>query len=812
MKSLWQDLRYGGRKLLQTPGFTVVALLTLIFGIGANTAIFSVINAVLFRPLPFEQPDRLVQLWENDLSEGEDRNEASPANFLDWRQQSQSFAEMSAFVPRNFNLTDENEPERVLGQRVSANLFTLLGTRAALGRTFNPDEGQAGSDGVVVLSYGLWQRRFGSESGILDRTLTLNGRSYKVIGVMPANIKFPPNTDLWVPLVFETSEATNRDRHFLYVTGRLKSGVSMGQAQSEMSLIARNLAQQYPDSNSNRSVLVSSLHEEFVGELRPAMIVLLSAVGFVLLIACANVASLFLARAAARQREVAIRAALGASPLRLLRQMLTEGVLLSIIGGFLGLLLALAGVRALVAAIPGNLPIPNLDQVGLDLRVLGFTLLVSVLTGILVGLAPAFQVSKPNFNETLKEGGRGTSDGVQRNRLRKVLVVSEVVLAMVLLVGAGLMIKSLFGLLRSDPGFNPNNVLTMQLMLTDTQYPESSQQAAFYQQVLQRVSTVPGVAAVGGVSNLPLGGTGMTSTIVIEDRPAPPPGEELEASYRVVSPDYFKALGIDLISGRQLTETDSDRAAPVVVVNEQLAHRYWPDENPIGKRMIVQRAEIGDRTDVSREVVGVVRTYKHWGLAGRPQPEVYVPYLQTPFPSMALVVRSASGVPPASLTAAVRNEIHSVDKNLPVFNIRTMDKVVAESMVPQRLSTMLLGVFAVTAMMLAGIGIYGILSYFVTNSSHNIGIRMALGASPRNILKLVVRQGLSLTLVGIGIGALVAFAVMRLMKGLLVGVSTTDPLVFAGIALLLALVALMASFIPARRATKVDPLVVLRYE
>lgn len=812
MKSFWQDLRYGGRKLIQTPGFTVVALLTLTFGIGANTAIFSVINAVLFRPLPFEQPDRLVQLWENNLQEGEDRNEASPANFLDWRQQSQSFAEMSALVPRSFNLTDANNPERVQGQRVSANLFRLLGTRAALGRAFNPDEEKTGNDGVVVLSHGLWQRRFGSDSSMLDRMLTLNGRTYKVIGVMPSNIQFPPNTDLWVPLVFEPREAGSRERHFLYVTGRLKPGVSLEQAQSEMSTIARNLAQQYPESNTNRSVHVASLHEEIVGPLRPAMIVLLAAVGFVLLIACANVASLFLARAAARQREVAIRAALGASPLRLLRQMLTEGVLLSIIGGVFGLLLALVGVRALVAAIPGNLPIPNLDQVGIDLRVLGFTLLVSVLTGILVGLAPAFQIAKPNFNETLKEGGRGTTDGVQRNRLRKVLVVSEVVLAMVLLVGAGLMIKSLFGLLRADPGFNPNNVLTMQLMLAETQYPESSQQAAFYQQVLQRVGTLPGVETVGGISNLPLGGTGMTSGIVIEGRPAPPPGQELEASYRVVSPDYFKALGIDLINGRQLTESDNVRVAPVVVINEQLAQRYWPNENPIGKRMIVQRARMGDRTDVSREVVGVVRTYKHWGLDRRTQSEVYVPYLQTPFPTMTLVVRSARNVPPASLTASVRSQIHSVDKDLPVFNVKTMDQVVSESVVPQRLSTLLLGVFAILAMMLAGIGIYGILAYFVTNSSHNIGVRMALGASRGNILKLIVRQGMFLTLVGIGIGALAAVAVARLMKGLLVGVSTTDPLVFGGIALLLALVALMASFIPARRATKVDPLIVLRNE
>lgn len=812
MKSFWQDLRYGGRKLLQTPGFTVVALLTLTFGIGANTALFSVINAVLFRPLPFEQPDRLVQLWENDLQEGDDHNEASIANFLDWRQQSQSFAEMSAFVPRSFNLTDANNPERVQGQLVSANFFTLLGTRAAFGRTFNRDEDQAGKDGVVILGHGLWQRRFGSDTSILDRTLTLNGKTYKVIGVMPSNIRFPPKTDLWVPLVFEPSEATNRDRHFLYVTGRLKPGVSQGQAQSEMNTISRNLAQQYPESNTERSVLVVSLHEEFVGPLRPAMIVLLSAVGFVLLIACANVASLFLARAAARQREVAIRAALGASPLRLLRQMLTEGVLLSVIGGVFGLLLALAGVRALVAAIPGNLPIPNLDQVGIDLRVLGFTFLVSVLTGILVGLAPAFQIAKPNFNETLKEGGRGNSEGAQRNRLRKVLVVSEVVLAMVLLVGAGLMIKSLFGLLRADPGFNPNNVLTMQLTLAETQYPESTKQAAFYQQVLKGVSTLPGVEAVGAVSNLPLGGTGMTSAIVIEGRPAPPPGQEPEASYRVVSPDYFNAFGIDLISGRQLTEYDNDHSAPVVVINQQLAQRYWPNENPIGKRMIVQRARMGDRRDVSREVVGVVRTYKHWGLDGRTQSEAYVSYLQTPFPSMALVVRSAKDVSPASLTASVTNQIHSVDKNLPVFNVKTMDQVVSESVVPQRLSTMLLGVFAISAMMLAGIGIYGILAYFVTNSTHNIGVRMALGASPGNILKLVVRQGMFLTLVGIGIGALAAVAVARLMKGLLVGVSTTDPVVFAGIALLLALVALMASFIPARRATKVDPLVVLRNE
>ena len=804
-----QDLRYGLRMLVKNKAFTVVAVLTLGLGIGANTAIFSVVNAVLLRPLPFEQPDRLVMVWQTNVQTGSLQDPASFLNLVDWQQQNQVFEQIAAFMPRGISLTDIDEPEQLPGSFVSANLFPALGVTPTLGRTFLPDEDRPGGGRAVILSHGLWQRRFGGDPGIIGKALTLDGASHTVVGVMPADFQFPipgqfpiPPTQLWVPLAIDPGQANRGDRS-LFAVGRLKSGVTVGQAQAEMTLIARRLEQQYPDANTGSGVKVVPLHEQVVGRLRPALLVLLGAVGFVLLIACANVASLLLSRAAARQKEIAIRAALGAGRLRLVRQLLTETVLLTLMGGTLVLLLAYGGMDSLKAGLPPNLP--RADEISIDRQVLGFSFVVSLFTGLLFGLVPAWQASRPDLNEVLKEGGGKGAGGQGRSRARNVLAVAEVAAALVLLVGAGLLIKSFYRLQQVNLGFNPERALSVPFALPPVRYRDGGARLAFVEQVAQRLKGLPGVQAVGGVTTLPLSMNYSTGTFAVEGRP-PDPGESNIANVRVATPDYFRAMEIPLIGGRAFTEEDTFQAPAVTVINETLARRYWPGEDPIGKRIISPARADGTLTTV----VGVVGDVRNDGLDDEPKPELYFPYAQNPQTHMFIVVRTAND--PAGLMAAVRREVWAVDKNLPLSDLSTLEQLLDKTIAQRRFNLLLLGMFAGVALVLAAVGIYGVMSYAVTQRIHEIGVRMALGAQTSNVLRMVVGQGIRLALVGIAIGLGAALALTRLMASLLYEVSATDPLTFAVIALMLAAVALVACYVPARRATRVDPMVALRYE
>ena len=809
LEMLWQDLRYGARMLVKQPGFTSIAVLTLGLGIGANTAIFSVVNAVLLRPLPFEQPDRLVMVWQTNMQTGSLQDPASFLNLVDWQQQNQVFEQIAAFMPRGISLTDIDEPEQLPGSFVSANLFPALGVTPTLGRTFLPDEDRPGGGRDVILSHGLWQRRFGGDPDIIGKALTLNGASHTVVGVMPADFQFPipgqfpiPPTQLWVPLAIDPGQENRGDRS-LFAVGRLKSGVTAGQAQAEMTLIARRLEQQYPDANTGSGVKVVPLHEQVVGRLRPALLVLLGAVGFVLLIACANVASLLLSRAAARQKEIAIRAALGAGRLRLVRQLLTETVLLTLMGGTLVLLLAYVGMDSLKAGLPPNLP--RADEISIDRQVLGFSFVVSLFTGLVFGLVPAWQASRPDLNEVLKEGGGKGAGGQGRSRARNVLTVAEVAAAFVLLVGAGLLIKSFYRLQQVNLGFNPERALSVPLALTTVRYRDGGARLAFVEQVAQRLKGLPGVQAVGGVTTLPLSSNYSTGTFAVEGRP-PDPGESNIANVRAATPDYFRAMEIPLIGGRAFTEEDTFQAPAVTVINETLARRYWPGENPIGKRIISPARADGTLTTV----VGMVGDVRNDGLDDEPKPELYFPYAQNRQTHLAIVVRTANY--PAGLMAAVRREVWAVDKNLPLANLSTLEQLLDKTIAQRRFNLLLLGMFAGVALVLAAVGIYGVMSYAVTQRTHEIGVRMALGAQTSNVLRMVVGQGIRLALVGIAIGLGAALALTRLMASLLYEVSATDPLTFAVIALMLAAVALVACYVPARRATRVDPMLALRYE
>jgi putative ABC transport system permease protein len=807
VETVIQDVRFGVRMMIKNPTFTVVAVIALALGIGANSAIFSVVNTVLLRPLPYKDPDRLVMVWEDDSRHGYPRDTPAAANYIDWRDQNRVFEGMAAMTDQSFNLTGSGEPERIDGQRVSANLFPLLGVEPQLGRAFVPEEDQPGANHVVILSHGLWQRRFGSDAGIIGKSLTLNGDSHTVVGVMPPQLRFPsPEDELWVPVAFAPREAANRGRHYLNVVARLKPGVTLQQAQAEMSAIAARLQQQYPEQNAELGAAVVPLHEQAVGDIKPALLVLLGAVGFVLLIACANVANLLLARAAVRQKEIATRVALGASRLRLVRQFLTESVLLAALGGGVGLLLSAWGVRLLKAFIPQD--ISQVKSITLDARVLGFTLLISLLTGLIFGLAPALQASALNLNETLKEGGRDSAAGSRGNRIRGLLVVAEVAVSLVLLVGAGLLINSFLRLRSVDPGFRSDNLLTMSIVLPQLKYPDHARRAAFYDDLLNRVEALPGVKSAAVTSQIPLLRQGDSIGITIEGRPEPSPGQKNIVVTRVVSPHYFQTMGIPLLRGRQFAEQDKADSPGVAVVSEAMARRYWPGEDPMGKRICPGKPESPEDWIT---IVGVVKDVRQFELNADPKPQMYLSYAQAGFFAPRHLVVGTGGAP-RSLASSVRATVWGIDRDQPVSDITTMEDVLSDSVARQRFSMLLLGVFAALALVLAAVGLYGVMSYSVAQRKHEIGIRMALGAQTADVLKLVIGQGLKLVSVGVGIGLAAALVLTRVMSSLLFGVSATDPATFATISLVLLGAGALASYLPARRATKVDPMIALRYE
>ena len=802
MEALIQDVRYGIRTLLKQPGFTAIAVIALALGIGANTAIFSVVNAVLLRPLAFDEPDRLVMVWEKRMALGRVRNPASPPDFVDWKAQNSVFEDMAAYSNEGFNITGGNEPEWIQGVATSPGFFSVLRAQPKLGRAFLSGEDQPGSEPVVIISNGLWQRRFASNPDIVGKTVSLNDRSRTVVGVMPADLVFPnSDVDVWVPLVLGPEQMSNRGSHFLNIIARLKPGVTLDQARSDMDTIAAQLEQQYPQVNTGHGANVFSLYEEVVGNVRPALLILLGAVGFVLLIACANVANLLLARAAVRQKEIAIRTALGAGRARIVRQLLTESVLLALVGGTLGVLLALWGLDLLLAVSADS--IPRVKEINLDMWVLAFTLLISLATGLIFGLVPALQASKPDLNESLKEGGRAASASIHRNRVRSLFVVVEVAVCLVLLIGAGLMIKSFVRLLDVNPGFNAENVLTMAVSLSGSKYREASQQKAFFQQSLERIASAPGVKGAATVLGVPVSGGFGSRYFRIEGRPPQPAGQGHNANVNAASGDYFRTMGIPLIQGREFDERDVKGSPEVVIINQQMARQFWPDEDPIGQRMTVGN-------EPWRTIVGVVGDVRQSGLEAEPRPEFFYPFFQVEFSSGTFVVRTSGN--PNAMIAALRSEVQAVDKDQPLFRVRTMDEVLAQSVARRRLVMLLFGIFGGVALVLAAVGLYGVMRYSVTQRTREIGIRMALGAARGDVTRLVVGQGMTLTLVGVGIGLAASFFLTRLMASLLYGVSAADPVTFALVSLFLIGVALGASFVPARRATKVDPMVALRHE
>jgi putative ABC transport system permease protein len=808
METFLQDVRYGMRVLLKTPGFTAVAIIALALGIGANSAIFSVVNAVLLRPLPFTDPDKLA--WVSEQMPRGGFNAVSAPDLLEWQDWSHSFEDLAGYSGDFWNVTGgAGEPERVPGAQVGANMFSMLGVQPFLGRAFTGEEDLPGGEPVAILMRGLWQRRFASDPDVVGKTLTLNDKSYTIVGVMPASFRLPEPVDVLVPLALDANEQRTSDRILLMsVIARLKPGINFEQASAELQGIVNMLDEQRQAARPvGMRVGVVSLHEHIVGNVRPALLVLFGAVGFVLLIACANVANLLLARAAARQKEMAIRAALGAGRVRLIRQLLTESVMLALAGGCLGLLLALWGVDLLIAGLPEDLAdiAQGVGRVGVDGGVFGFTLAASIITGILFGLAPALVASKPSLNETLKEGGKKSKSTFGLRSVGGTLVVAELALALVLLVGAGLMMKSFLKLQAVNPGFRPERVLTMRLDLSMPRYAERGRQAAFFKQVLERVERLPGVQSASVTSGLPLTGFSMMMmSMSVEGQPAPVPGQDPPIIGNSVSNDYFDTMGIPLLKGRFFNDQDTETSQKVVIVNESFARKYWPDDDPIGKR-VMTNSRSGGRT-----IVGVVGDVRGMGLGEDIRPEVCLPYLQSATSHMSIAVRTEAD--PMSLAAAVRSQIQDVDRDQPVAKVMTMNQHLAQSVSEPRFNMLLLGVFAALALALAAVGIYGVMSYTVAQRTHEIGIRMALGARQNDVVGLIVRQAMALTLLGVVIGLGAAFALTRVMESLLYSVSATDPATFALISLVLIGVALAACAVPARRAARVDPMVALRYE
>ena len=799
METLFNDIRYGVRGLLKRPGFTVVALITLALGIGANTAIFSLINAVLIRQLPFGEPDRLVWTWGN-IRNGSNRASVSPLDFLDYRKQNTTFEEFAAMisVPLSANLTGSGEPERLSAAGVTGNYFQALGVKPALGRTFLPENETAGHDQVTILSYDLWQKRFGGDPGILNKKITLDDKAFDVIGVLPRDFDFPAASQLWVPLNFDGPPGMKqRKAHFLRPIGKLKAGVTLAQAQADTDAIAQRLAATYPDTNTGWNLRLVPLEEQIVGNVKPTLFILFGAVGFVLLIACANVANLLMAHAASRQKEIALRSALGAGRLRIVRQMITESLLLALCGGALGALLAVWGSELLVTLSGDN--IPSTAHVKIDFTVLAFTLVTSLLTGVLFGVAPALRTLKVNLSESLKEGGRSGSESAQRNRTRSLLVVFESAVAVMLLIGAGLLIRSLIQLQNTNPGFEAHNVLTMRIDLPQKKYGSPEKLASFWEQFEGRVSGLPGVESVGLISELPLSGQPNDMPYTVEGRPPGAPNQAFDDDYRRVNQSYFRALRIPFLRGRSFTEQEVRDGAKVLIISELLASQTFPGEDPIGKRLVMA---LGNQ---AFEIIGIVGDIRHRSLESQPLPAMYMPAFE---PGANVVIRTAD----PGVTAAVRREIQAIDPNQPIANIRTMEQWLGLAVAAPRYRTTLLALFAALALLLSAVGIYGVMSYSVGQRTHEIGVRMALGARQLDVLKLVVRQGMSLVGIGISVGLIGAIALTRVIATLLFGVGTKDPTTFLVVAMLLAIVAFIACYIPAWRATKVDPLVALRYE
>jgi len=808
MDNLLQDLRFAFRMLARKPGFTVVAVVIMALGIGANTAIFSLVRAVLLRPLPFYEPNRLVMVWEDASFIGFPHNTPAPANYADWKANNEVFEDMAALDMHSFNLIGDGEPQKVQAYGVSPEFFPLLGVTPALGRVFRPEEDSPEANPVVIISHRLWQSRYGGDGDIVGRDILLNSDKHTVVGVMPAGFQFLQSyIGLWVPLKMPKEEMANRDSHFLQVVARTKPGVTLDQAQTNVKTIMAGISRDYPDSAGRIGAYVVPLSEELTGETRRPLVLLLVAVGFVLLIACANLANLLLSRAIGRSKEIAVRTALGARRSRLVRQLLTESIVLSSAGGAGGMLVAVWSFSFLQQLIPPGLTL--FADLRVDPTVLVFTFALSVVTGIIFGLAPAIQASKTDLNEALKQGGGRTTLSAGNRRLQSAMVVGEVALAMVLLVGAGLLIKTFARLRGQYEGLRPESVLTVRTQLPEEKYQEPARRIAFYDQVLERVGALPGVVSAGYTTSVPLEWKGGTNGITIEGRPVEP-GVIYDANYRQVSEDYFKAMGVALREGRYFSETDAGQAMLVAIINETMAREFWPNENALGKRFKLGGPE-------SRRpwltIVGVVADVRQMGADAPVKAEMYKPYKQAAtqfFAPRDLVIRTS--VSPTSLSSAVVAKVHEVDPDQPVSNIRTMEQVLGEEIQLRKTGSTLLAFFAALAMLLAALGIYGVLSYFVTQRTPEFGVRMALGAQTGDILRLVLKRGMGLALAGVAIGLAASFVLTRLMASLLFEVSASDPATFGLIAVVLAGVAFLSCYIPARRAAKVDPMAALRYE
>ncbi|HEX5083826.1 MAG TPA: ABC transporter permease [Blastocatellia bacterium] len=803
MKTLWNDVRYSLRMLLKKPGFTLTAVITLALGIGATSVIFSFVNGVLLRPLPYPDSERLVVVGETAPKRGVALMGISPPNFLDWREQNRSFTGIATYYENSYALTGSGEAEQVSAANISYNTFQILGVSPILGRTFTAEEDRPGNDLVVILGHGLWKRRFGAKPDVIGRKITLSNRERTVIGVMPPDFRFPEDADLWVPVAIDTSEWTRND-HGWDAIARLKPGVTLEQARSDMTSIARRIEELNPVTNEGMGVVLIPLRDGLIdGEYRRALLILMGVVGLVLLIACVNVANLLLARASSRAKEVAIRTALGASRWRVFRQLLTESVVLGLMGGALGCGLAGWGIDLLLAAIP--IEFPFWMKFNLDGRVLGFTAGVTLLTGLIFGAAPALQASKVNLNEALKEGGRNAS-GAGRHRLLRSLVVAEVALSLILLIGAGLMMHSFMRLQRTSPGFNPENTLTLRLSLPGAKYDTPEKRHAFFNELLERVRALPGVQETGAINRIPLAGGYWSRSLTVEGFPLLSVAQAPEVYHAVITPNAFRAMGVPILMGRDFTDADTRDSMKVTIIDERLAREYWPNESPLGKRVRFGPPEDNEPWHTIVGVVGAVR-HESLNLAGRKA--VYLPHAEVTLNGMSLAVRAAN---PESLAPAIRGQMKTMDPDLPIISIRTMTEIVSRSIWQPRLYAILFGVFAAVALALASIGVYGVMSYSVSERTREIGIRVALGAERRDVLKLVIAQGMKLALIGACIGLGASLALTRLMQSLLFEVSATDPMTFAGLAAFLSIVALLACYIPARRATKVDPTVALRCE